>query len=978
MNTTRKKEKLKKFAQSLSGEFYSDQLMRALYATDASVYQEMPLAVALPKTESDIQRLIQFAYTEEIPLIPRAAGTSLAGQCVGKGIVVDTSKYFTKILELNVAEGWVRIQPGVIRDELNKYLAPQQLFFGPNTSTANRCMLGGMVGNNSSGSTSVKYGVTRDKVMEVKGFLSDGSPVHFKPLDKDAFYEQALSPGLEGQIYQHLIESLSNESLVDEIHRQYPKSTIHRRNTGYALDSLLKMQPFENKGEPLNLSKLIAGSEGTLMFMTELKLRLDPIPPKEEILFCPHFESMNQAMEAVLLIMEEAPYACELMDKIILDCTQGNPKQQKNRFFVEDDPQAILIVELRSSEPKILEAQVQRLEDKLRNNHLGYAYPTVSPPHTQAVWELRKAGLGLLSNIEGDAKPVACIEDTAVALEDLPAYIRDFDQLIKSFKQEAVYYAHAGAGELHLRPILDLKKSEGVEQFYEITKATAELVKSYKGSLSGEHGDGRVRAGFIPMMYGAKIYQFFKELKSTWDPQNIFNPGKIVNSAPMTESLRYEPDRKEPEIETISSFQKEGGILRAAEKCNGSGDCRKLSGAGGTMCPSYRATRNEKDSTRARANALRYFLTQDKQPNPFDHKELKEVLDLCLSCKACASECPSSVDMAAMKAEFLHQYYRTNGAPLSAKAFSSIGQVNAMASNFPKMYNFLLQNTFVGGLVKQVLNVAHQRKIPQINHSLVKWYKKNYFNKKPSNSRGRVYFFFDEFTNYLDVAAGKAAIELLFLLGYEVAYIPHAESGRAQISKGFLKKAQTLAIHNVKAFTGKIDEKTPLIGIEPSAILSFQDEYPRLVSSSIEPEARELGQNTLLLESFLYKEIQKGQIEQEQFTQKEALIAFHGHCHQKALSEPDHTVWMLSLPQNYHVEGIPSGCCGMAGSFGYEKDHYQVSMDIGEMVLFPEVRRYPPDTIIAANGTSCREQIIDGTGRMAMHPAQILRNALKE
>ena len=663
---------LAQLKNNLEGELHYDDLLRILYATDASVYRELPLAVALPKNNQDLKQLIQFATENKTSLIPRAAGTSLAGQCVGNGIVVDISKHFTNIIEFNKEEKWIRVQPGVVRDELNAFLEPHGLFFSPITSTANRAMIGGMVGNNSCGTTSIVYGSTREHVLEMKTILSDGSEVVFGKTTHEGFLEKLKLETLEGKLYEHIFDTLQNEENCKNIHTHFPKSTIHRRNTGYALDYLLNSKMFSETDEPFDFCKLLCGSEGTLAFTTEVKLDLDDLPLACNVVLAAHFNSIDESLRATQIAMQHQPTACELMDKIILDCTKANIEQSKNRFFVEGDPQGVLMVEFRGTTNSEAENQAKELIQDLRNNNLGYAYPIIPSEKTKQVWQLRSAGLGLLANIPGDKKAVACIEDTAVAIEDLPEYIAEFSEMMKGFGQRSVYYAHAGAGEIHLRPILNLKKSEDVEQFFQISKSSAELVKKYKGSLSGEHGDGRVRAEFIPLMVGEENYQLFCNIKHTWDPNNIFNPGKIVDAAPMNTSLRYKAEQKEIEIKTVLNFSKEGGILRAAEKCNGSGDCRKLPVSGGTMCPSYQATRNEKDTTRGRANTLREFLTTNKKENPFDHPEIKEVMDLCLSCKGCTSECPSNVDMSSLKAEFLHQYYQTNGIPLRAKAFAYI------------------------------------------------------------------------------------------------------------------------------------------------------------------------------------------------------------------------------------------------------------------------------------------------------------------
>ena len=971
---------LTKLANQLTGELHFDSLMRTLYATDASAYQEMPLAVALPKTEADIKALIAFARKHNTSIIPRTAGTSLAGQCVGDGIVVDVSKYFTKIIEFNKAEGWVRVQPGVVRDQLNHFLKPHGFFFSPITSTANRAMIGGMVGNNSSGTTSIVYGTTREHVLALKTVLSDGSEAVFKAIDLATFKEKQQQDNLEGKIYQHIHEELSQQKIQQNIITNFPKPAIHRRNTGYAVDYLLKTQPFEGGKDHFNFCKLLCGSEGTLAFTTEIKIHVDPLPAPYDIVVAAHFESIKDSMKATQFAMQHSPTACELMDKIILDCTKDNIEQSKNRFFIEGDPEGVLMIEFRGQDAVEAEARANALIADLKEKGLGFAFPKVYPPNTKKVWALRSAGLGLLSNIPGDKKATTCIEDTAVALEDLADYISDFEEMLAGFGQKSVYYAHAGAGEIHLRPVLNLKTTEGNEQFRAISLATAKLVKQYQGSLSGEHGDGRLRGEFIPMMVGDENYELFKRIKNTWDSQHLFNPGKIVNAPPMNTVMRYEPTKPTPTFDTILDFSDTGGILQLAEKCNGSGDCRKLPLSGGTMCPSYMATRNEKETTRARANTLRTFLTENTKANPFDHEEIKEVMDLCLSCKGCTSECPSNVDMSSLKAEFLHQYYQTNGVPLRAKAFANINKLNGLGAILPSISNFFLSNGLTGGLMKKMLGVAPKRSLPTIQKtSLRKWYQQHAPKLAIKGEfKGQVYLFCDEFTNYNDTPIGIKAIQLLTKLGYSVKIVDHPESGRAALSKGLLPMAQKVAIENVAIFSKLISSTTPLIGIEPSAILSFRDEYPRLVAEKDRVKAKALSKNVLLIDEFITQEIELGNITSEQFTKEKRQILLHGHCHQKALSSVNHSAWLLGLPENYSVEVIPSGCCGMAGSFGYEAEHYDVSMQVGELVLFPAVRQSKKGVIIAAPGTSCRHQIADGTGRKGLHPVEVLYNAIKK
>jgi len=969
--------KLKALENSMTGELFTDSMMRSMYATDASVFRELPMAVAYPKNEADIKKLIEFALKEKTSLIPRTAGTSLAGQCVGNGIVVDTSRHMNRILEVNQQEKWVRVQPGVIRDELNVFLKSYGLFFGPNTSTANRAMIGGMVGNNSCGSYSIVYGTTRDHVLELKTILSDGSEAVFKAITDSEFEGKCVGDKLENKLYRQIKEELSKQQTKDEIRKEFPKPEIHRRNTGYAVDVLIETSPFTPGKNNFNFCKLLAGSEGTLAFTAEIKLHCVPLPPKEQLLVCIHFNNTDESLRAVLVAKKYNPRAIELMDKIVLDCTKENLEQRKNRFFLQGDPGAILIIEFGGDSKEEIEQASDKMIADLKTAQLGLHFPKVYPPDTNRVWKLREAGLGSLSNVKGNRKPVAVIEDTAVRVEELPRYISEFSRMMDGFGQKPVYYAHAGAGELHIRPILNLKDKEDVKQFKEIATASAKLVKKFGGSLSGEHGDGRVRAEFIPLMIGEKNYQLLRRIKQTWDPNNIFNPGKIVDAPAMNTSLRYDAGQQTPKFETVLDFSDSGDILNAAERCNGAGDCRKLAFAGGTMCPSYMATRNEMDTTRARANVLREFLTRSDKKNRFDNQEIYEVMDLCLSCKGCKSECPSNVDMAALKAEFLHQYYKSNKIPFRTKAIAGIGSLNKLGAIAPVVANFMMTNSVTGSLMKKAFGIASSRSLPRLHSfTLKKWFDKNRNELKPKNPQKKIFFFCDEFTNYNDVEIGMKSIRLLWKLNYEVIIPEHAESGRAYISKGLLPEAKSLAGKNVELLRNLITENTPLMGIEPSALLSFRDEYPRLVSSHLKDAAKQLQQNVFLIDEFFSQEIQSGNISPNAFNKNAKKILLHGHCHQKALSNLEHTIKMLALPQNYKVEVIPSGCCGMAGSFGYEAEHYDVSMKIGELVLFPAVRKAEKETIIAAPGTSCRHQIFDGTKAKAKHPAEILFEAL--
>ena len=964
--------------EKLQGELHLDETIRRLYATDASSYRQIPLAVVFPAHVEDVEILVDFAREHGLSLIPRTAGTSLAGQVVGGGIVVDVSRTFTQILEVNEQEKWVRVQPGVIRDELNMHLKPYGLLFGPETSTANRAMLGGMVGNNSCGSNSVVYGSTRDHLLEVKAILSDGSEAVFKSLSKEEFDAKCELPddSLEGSIYREVNKTLGDPNNRQLITNNYPHPAIPRRNTGYALDLLMDAEVFTSSAQPFNFCKLIAGSEGTLAFITEIKVGLVDLPPKEIGLVCVHFDTIYDSLKATQLALKYNPSAVELMDHHILERTKTSISQRPNRFFLQGDPKALIVVELRRETKGQIEKEANQLIEELKAQGLGYHYPIVWGADAGKVWNLRKAGLGLLSNVPGDPKAVPVIEDTAVRVDDLPEYIREFNEILTKYDLSCVHYAHAGSGELHLRPILDLKTEEGNKMFRVILEEISTLVKKYKGSLSGEHGDGRLRGEFIPTMIGQENYELLKKIKHAWDPYNIFNPGKIVDTPSMNESLRFYPGQQTPEYDTLFDFTATEGIVRASEQCNGSGDCRKTELTGGTMCPSYMATRNEKHTTRARANIFREIVGRGEEANPFESEQIKDVLDLCLACKGCKAECPSNVDIAKIRAEFLYQYQKRKGITFRTWLVSNFNTLNKLALLAPWSYK-LVANGPLSSLFKKVAGFAQKRSMPELNkQSFRKWFTKNQksdFGVAQSESKGAVWLLVDEFTNYNDLEVGKAVVQLLAKLGYTIELAPVTDSGRALFSKGLLGKAKKVVDKNVAQLKGVVSESKPLIGIEPSALLSFRDEYLDLATDK--ETAAKLAPNCYLFEEFLAGEIDKGNVTSEQFVPLNKTIKYHGHCHQKALSSLTPLKKILSLIPEAQVELIPSGCCGMAGSFGYEKEHFEVSMQIGEMVLFPSVRKNK-EAIIVAPGTSCRHQIKDGTGEVAWHPAQILYKSI--
>jgi FAD/FMN-containing dehydrogenase/Fe-S oxidoreductase len=970
--------RLEGLGESLEGDLKHDIITTTIYSTDASVYKEVPIAVIWPKGVSDLKKILHFTSQENSSITMRAGGTSLAGQVVGSGIIVDVSKYMNRILEVNKEEMWVRVEPGVVLDELNMKLKEYGLFFGPETSTSNRCNIGGMVGNNACGSHSIIYGSTRDHTLEMKTLLSDGSEALFCPLDKKVFDAKCNLENLEGVIYRNIRETLKNDSNKKSIKEGYPDEKIHRRNTGYALDLLLGSEIFDEKSnQKFNFCKLLAGSEGTLAVTTEIKLNVVPLPPVNKALVCIHLKQRNEAFLANLIALKYKPSAVEMMDYKVLELTENNISQRNNRFFLEGNPGALVIVEFVRESMEEIDALATDMIKELKSAGYGFSYPIVKGKDISKVWDLRKAGLGVLANMKGDAKPVALIEDTAINVEQLPAYIDDIEKMLASHGKDAVFHAHIGSGELHLRPILDLKIREDVQLFRTIGIETAHIVKKYSGSLSGEHGDGRLRGEFIPLMLGEKNYKLLEDVKKCWDPKGILNPGKITNTPQMNSCLRYVPGILTREIDTIYDFSSTDGIVRAAEKCNGSGDCRKSIKIGGVMCPSFMATGDEDKTTRARANLVREFLNKDG--DPWDHKEIYDILDLCLGCKGCKAECPSGVDVAKIKSEFLQHWYDKHGIPLRTRLIAYISVINSIGTLFPPLFNFILKNNLTSGILKKFTGFAPQRSIPLLYKvTLKKWIRKNLNDINPINPTSSVCLFVDEFTNFNDTEIGIYVIKLLTALNYRVIIIPHSISSRTYLSKGLVRTAKRTIRKNILVFCDKIGEELPLIGIEPSAILGFRDEYPELAGSSLKEKAMKIAKHTFMVDEFIAKEYKAGRINRNLFVDENASILLHGHCQQKAIASTASTKEMLSIPVNYKVTEIPSGCCGMAGSFGYEKEHFELSNKIGNMVLFPEIRGSSEQTIITAPGTSCRHHIKDGTGRTAIHPAVVLYKALKK
>ena len=974
-------------------QVFTDSLHKIAYATDASVYREVPYGVAYPKTISDVLELLKKASEKGIDLIPRGGGTSLAGQVVGSGIVVDISKHWNKILEINAKERWARVQPGVVRDELNIALKPYGLFFSPETSTSNRCCIGGMFGNNSCGTHSLVYGSTRHHVIAAKGILTDGSEEIFKNYRIEEledrfgklFWERTSHDTLIERIYAQLINFAYNENTKELIVENYPDKELNRRSCGYAIDEVIETLP------TINLCKLLAGSEGTLAFITEITVSLDLLPPKEIMVVCGHCDELAKSFEGNLVALKHQPTAIELMDGDILQLSKGNVEQQRNRFFVDGDPAALLITELRAETRDELDQKADALEKDLLDSGLIYKCTRVYGNDVSKVWNLRKAGLGILGSMKGDAKPMGVIEDTAVAPSRLPTYLKDFRQLLDKLGAKCVFYGHISTGELHLRPIINLKAKEGRKLFRTLAKETALLVKKHRGSISGEHGDGRLRGEFIPLLYGNDTYELMRQVKHCWDPDGLLNRHKIVDTLPMDSMLRFEEDQQY-EIEKIlksdhtyfnwkaafdecdapgatGARSQTHALMCTIEQCNGASDCRKSNIIGGTMCPAYKVSGDELKTTRARANVMREVLTRGG-----DDKLIKEVLDSCLACKGCRSECPSNVDMTRLRAELLQHYFNQHGTPLRSWVVARTAQLENLSQYIRPLYNSFISFKPTASLIKKIIGFAGERKLPRLRKFDCK--------KRVAKGEKSVWLFLDEFTRNHEPELAEAFMDLLSSLGYGVCIPKHKESGRAAISKGCLKHAKQIAQQNVLLLKDKVSNDIPLVGIEPSCILSFRDEYPDLVSAELRNDAKELGQYSLLFDEFLLREIKVGYINRDRFDQTPIEIFLHGHCHQKALVGVEVMAEVLRQLLNAKVNIIPSGCCGMAGSFGYEQENYKTSLEIGEMVLFPAVRKTVSQssvqpTFVCAPGTSCRQQIFDGTGVKAIHPIEILYKYLK-
>ncbi len=953
-------------------DIQTDSLTRRLYANDASLYEEVPKGVSFPASRDDIQTLVRRSKAENFTITARSAGTSLAGQTTGAGVIMDTSRHMDRILEINAKKSYAQVQPGVIRDTLLREAAVHGLQFGPDTATTNRCMLGGMIGNNSCGSFSIKHKTTREHILEVDAVLSDGSSVTFKSLSNEELNQKLKLDSLEGEIYRGMLNLLKTHK--DEIPDHYPHPDIIRRNTGYALDRLCEMDPITPGGRPFNLAELLCGSEGTLAMTASAKVNLVPLP-KYKTVVIPQFESLHEAMLATVEAVKWDPAAVELVDDIILDATKGNIEQRKNRFFLEGEPKCILIIQFEGDDPEELQIRADQLAEKLNEIKLGYAHPVVTDEDKmRRVWDLRKAGLGLLMGLGSENRSPTFVEDTAVRVEDLPDYVKEFQEILKRHNTSCVFYAHASVGELHLRPVVDTMTEAGLKTLKSIAQEVADLVKKYRGSLSGEHGDGRARAPYIETVLGKEMMPLLRQVKELWDPHYRFNPGKILDPKPIDTDLRFSPEYKKPNVDTSFNWRKEKGFNSAVELCNGAGVCRKLAESGGTMCPSYHATRDERDTTRGRANLFRQLFS-GKQKGAFKSEELKEALSLCLSCKACKSECPANVDMAKMKAEFMNGWHQENGATLTETFFGHPEKFYPLASFFAPLTNFINRQKPIKKLLEKTTGIDARRNLPEFAHqTFYKWYQKNE-NQIVQPDRKKVLLLVDLFTNYHEPEIAKSACHVLNRLGYSVIVPGIFPTGRPQISKGFLGEAKEICEKNIHRLSPFVDREIPIVGLEPSEILTLRDEYTDLCSEDLLPKSKAITTNTFLWEEFLATDLATNKFENFGNGKK---VLVHGHCHTKALVGNDPLIQSFKLLGFDPIE-LQTGCCGMAGSFGYESDKYEVSMQVGEQTLFPQLRGLEgTDAEICSEGFSCRHQIWDGVGKKAKHPAVIMWEAMQE
>jgi FAD/FMN-containing dehydrogenase/Fe-S oxidoreductase len=947
-----------------------DHMTRALYSTDASIYQMMPIGVACPLDADEVAAIVSICAKHRTPVLPRGGGTSLAGQAIGHALIVDFSRYMDSILEIDLEARRVRTQPGLTLGLLNRDLKQHGLMFGPDPASADRATMGGVLGNNSTGAHSIVYGMSADHVHSTRVVLADGSLTDFHPIHSEIWSQLAKQTTLEGEIYNSVGKIL--ERYAEQIATRYPRTFRHV--AGYNLNQLTGL-------DYPNLSKLIVGSEGTLGVMTEMELNLVPVPESKRLAMV-HFADMHAAMEAVPALLETGATAIEVLDKMLLDLTRDKPEYRRLLTFVEGDPAVILVIEYAGDSQAACSRGVQKLEAVLSRMHHKEPVIHITDPAEQAnVWYVRKVGLGILMSIRGDAKPIPFIEDAAVPVEHLADYVSE----IYSFAQQVgisrvAIYAHASAGCLHIRPLVNLKEGRGIQQMRQIAEHSVELVLKYGGTTSGEHGEGIARAEFSERLFGTDLVRAFREIKEAFDPNNLLNPGKVVDPPRMDDEslMRFGTDYhlSQAPAHTAFHYTSDGGFESAVEMCNGAGVCRKT--REGVMCPSFQVTREEADSTRGRANALRAAMLGLLGPNSMTSKELYEVMDLCISCHACKTECPSSVDMARLKSEFLYQYQQEHGTPMRSQLFGHIGRLSRLASRVPALSNLILIGP--GRLALQILGVHPARSLPNFApHTFSSEFNRQahhpFNNENPAKREGpQVVFFQDTFLEHNHPRIGHAAVRVLRALGVEPLVLEGLGCcGRPAVSKGMLDEAKRLAAHNLALLTPYVHKGYSIVGCEPSCMAMFVDEIPDLLPGE---QANCVSKAVMTIEQFIIQHAHQAETSLS-FRPISQRILYHAHCQQKSTFGVENTLAMLSLIPEAEVSLIESGCCGMAGSFGYENEHYELSIQLAEMSLAPAVRAASMDTIICASGTSCRDQISHTTERAALHPIEVLAMALK-
>lgn len=948
----------------IEGEVRFDKVSRSLYSTDASVYQIEPIGVVVVKSKEDIVRTIKLCKKHGCSLTMRGGGTSQAGQAIGEGVQVDTSKYFNRLLEVNAAERWARVQPGIVLDELNAALRPHNLRFAPDISTASRATVGGMMANNSSGARSVMYGKTIDHVLEQEVVLSDGSVVHFRPLmrtDVDALCQQNT---LEAACYREVRRLATTHAA--EIDRRFPK--VLRRVGGYNLDC------FVDPDRPFNLAKMMVGSEGTLGVVLEAKIALVPLPKAKAVLAI-QFADLLEALEATPAILPHRPSAIEIMDGFILENTkQSAALDRMRRTFIEGDPAALLCVELYDDDANKLPARLDAIEHDLRTRRFGYRYFQARDLATQAtIWGLRESALGLSMAMKEDAKSLSFVEDTAVAPEKLRDYIDRFLGIVKRHHTTAGVYAHASVGCLHVRPVINMKTADGVRTFESLANDVADLVLEFGGALSGEHGDGLVRGPFMEKMFGTTLYEAFRSVKRAFDPEGMFNPGKIVDCPPMTRNLRYGAGYLTPRPETYFDYDEYGGMGGAVEMCSGLGVCRKT--LDGTMCPSYMATKEESHSTRGRANVLRLAMAGRLNESGLGDEGVKEVMSLCLECRACKAECPVGVDVARFKSEFLADYWKRHGTSLRARVLGHIHDLSHWGSRFAPLSNTIARSGPVRWINEQLLGLDSRRLPPEWASTTFR----ERFAKTPDTSRDvdaakgpRTFLFNDTFTNFYNPEIGVAGVNVLRAIGRAPELAPNVCCGRPLISQGLLPEARELAARNTAALYPLAERGDRIVFLEPSCLSAVREDGPALLRDEEQRRAKQVAEASVLFEDF----VGSAWPNSIGLNAGPTTIQLHGHCHQKAMGLLAPAKALLSRIPGATVVDLNAGCCGMAGSFGYVHDHYDVSRAIAERRLLPAARNLTADSVLVASGVSCRHQVHDFAGVRAFHPAELIDSLL--